>query len=76
MHDPKDHIPFGKNIGHIEVVGVGASMDDTIHIEVQMIKLGEERFICNNLVDLGVSLAEPAIKLLEGVGGRNKYAAG
>mmetsp|Transcript_30854 Transcript_30854/g.55902 ORF Transcript_30854/g.55902 Transcript_30854/m.55902 type:complete len:240 (-) Transcript_30854:205-924(-) len=40
MHNPKNHITFSEDIGHIEMIGVGASMDNSIHIQVQMIKLG------------------------------------
>ena len=67
MHDAEDHVTLSKNVGHIEVVGVGASMDDPVHVQVQVIELGEQRLIGNDLVDLGVALAEPAIKL-KGVG--------
>jgi hypothetical protein len=40
MHDPKYHITFGENIGDIKMAGVRASVDDPVHVKVQMIKLG------------------------------------
>ena len=63
MHDSKNHIPFSKDIRYIKMAGVGASVDNPIHIEVQMIKFRQERLICNDLVDFWVTLTEPAVKL-------------
>ena len=41
MHDPQNHIPFTEDIRNIKMAGVGTAMDDSIHVQVQMIKLGE-----------------------------------
>ena len=40
MHNTKDHITLGQNIRNIEVAGVSAAVDNTIHIQIQVIKLG------------------------------------
>jgi hypothetical protein len=40
MHDPKNHITLGKNVGYIEMIRVSAPVDDTVHVKVQVIKLG------------------------------------
>ena len=40
MHDPKNHITFSENIGYIEMIRVSAPVDDSVHVKVQMIKLG------------------------------------
>jgi hypothetical protein len=38
-------------------------MDDAVHVQVQVIKLGEERQVRDDLVDAGVALREPAVEL-------------
>lgn len=63
MHNPKDHITLSQNVGNIEMTGVGAAVDDPVHIQVQVIKLRQQGLICDDLVDLGVALAEPAVEL-------------
>lgn len=40
MHNPENHITFGQNIRDVEMIGVGAPMDDSIHVQIQVIKLG------------------------------------
>jgi hypothetical protein len=44
---------------------MGASVNDTIHIKIQMVKLWQERRVGDDLIDLGVALADPSIKLQE-----------
>jgi hypothetical protein len=63
MHNSKNHIPLGKDIGYIEMTGVCAAVDNAIHIQIQMIKLGQERLIRNDLVYFWISLTKPAVKL-------------
>lgn len=38
-------------------------MNDTIHIEIQVIELGQKSGIGNNFIDLGVSFTDPSVKL-------------
>jgi hypothetical protein len=42
---------------------VTTHMNDSIHIEIQMVKLGKKSGIGNDLIDLGVSLTDPSIEL-------------
>lgn len=42
---------------------VTTHMNDSIHIQIQMVKLGKKSGIGNDLIDLGVSLTDPSIKL-------------
>ncbi len=63
MHDAKHHITFGKDIGYIEMAGVGAAVDDPVHVQIQVVKLWKQRLIGNDLVNLWIALANPAVKL-------------
>lgn len=63
MHDAKHHITFGEDIGYIEMVGMGAAVDDPIHVQVEVVKLWKQRLIGDDLIDLWIALTEPAIKL-------------
>jgi uncharacterized protein YeaO (DUF488 family) len=63
MHDAQHHISFAKYIGNIHVVRVSTPMDDAIHVEIQMVKLWQQRGIRNNLIDFWIALANPAIEL-------------
>ena len=63
MHDTKHHIAFRKDIGYIEVVGMGAAVDDPIHVQIQVVKLWKQRLIGNDLINLWIALTEPAVKL-------------
>ena len=49
------------------MVGVCAAVDDAIHVQIQVVKLREKRFIGNDLINLRIALTEPAIKLSVGV---------
>jgi hypothetical protein len=63
VHDPEHHVTFTQNIRDIHVTWMRTSMNNPIHIEIQMIKLGKKRRIGNNLIDLGVSFTNPSVKL-------------
>ncbi len=39
------------------------SMDDTIHVEIQVIELWKEGGIGDNLIDLGIAFADPTVEL-------------
>ena len=45
------------------MVGVGAAVDDPVHVKVEMIELGEEGFIGDDLVDFRVAFRKPAVEL-------------
>ena len=63
MHNPKNHITFTENIGNIEMIGMSATMDDSIHVQIQVVKLRKQSLIGNDLVDFWIALTEPAVKL-------------
>jgi hypothetical protein len=42
---------------------VRAAVDNPIHVEIQVVKLGQQGIVSDNLVNLGVALGNPAIKL-------------
>ena len=62
MHYPQDHVAFGEDVGDVEVTGVGAAVDDAVHVEVEVVEFGEEGFVGDHLVDLGVALGEPSLQ--------------
>ncbi len=45
------------------MVGVGAAVDDPIHVQVEVVKLWKQRLIGDDLIDFWIALTEPAIKL-------------
>ena len=46
----------------VVIVGVGADVDDAVHVKVQVVKLWDLVFL-DHLTEAGVALAEPPIKL-------------
>lgn len=38
-------------------------MNDSIHIQIQMIKFRQQCRIRNNVINLGIAFADPAVKL-------------
>lgn len=40
-----------------------AAVNDTVHIQIQMVKLWQQRRVGNDLIDLCVPFADPSIKL-------------
>ena len=63
MHNAQNHITLGQNIRNIQMIGMSTSVDNTIHIQVQVIKFRQECFIGNDLIDFGVALTEPSVEL-------------
>jgi hypothetical protein len=63
MHNAQHHISFSQDIRDIHMTGMRASMDDSIHIQVQVVKLWQQSRIRNNLIDFRVALTDPSIKL-------------
>jgi phosphotransferase system IIB component len=66
MHDSKHHVPFRDNIGNVHMGRMRTTVNDTIHIEIQVVKLGQESIVRYNLVDLRITLGNPAIELTKG----------
>ena len=63
MHDPKHHFALRQAVRNVAVVRMSATMDNAVHVEVQMIKLWEKSIIADNLIDFGIALRDPAVKL-------------
>jgi hypothetical protein len=63
MHNTQHHITLANDIGNIHVAWVRTAVNDSIHIQVQMVKLRQQSGIRNDLIDLGIALTDPAVKL-------------
>ena len=63
MQNPQQHVLFGQDFGHILIGRVRAAMNDAIHIQIQMVKLRQQGIVGNNLVDFGITLGNPSVKL-------------
>ena len=46
----------------VVIVGVGADVDDAVHVKIQVVELWDLVFL-HNLTEAGVALAEPPIEL-------------
>jgi hypothetical protein len=42
---------------------MGATVNDSIHIEIQMVKLRQQGRVRDNLIDLGIAFTDPSVKL-------------
>jgi len=38
-------------------------VDDTVHVQIEVVKLREERRVRDDMVDLGVAFANPSVEL-------------
>jgi len=63
MHNTEHHVSFAQNIWDVHVIGMGTSMDNAIHIQVEMVKFRQKRRIRHDLVNLGIAFREPSVKL-------------
>ena len=63
MHNAEHHIPLAEDVGDVEVVRVGTSVDDTIHVQIKVIKLRKECRVRNDMVDLGIAFTNPSVEL-------------
>ena len=63
MHNTEHHVSFAQNIRDVHVIGMGTSMDNAIHIQVEMVKFRQKRRIRHDLVNLGIAFREPSVKL-------------
>ena len=60
LEDPQDHLGF-RHLG-TRVVAVRAVVDDSVHVEVERVDLGDVRAE-DGLVDERIALGEPAVEL-------------
>ena len=41
MHDSEHHVTFGDHVGDIQVTGMRATVNDSVHIQIEVVKLGQ-----------------------------------
>lgn len=63
MHNSQHHILLAQNLGHVQVRRMRASVNDAIEVEIEVIYFRKQRLIRDDLIDLGVSLRDPSVKL-------------
>ena len=63
VHDPQHHVLFAQDFRDVEVARVRATVNDPVQVQVQVVHLGQQRLIGDDLVDLGITLRDPSIKL-------------
>jgi hypothetical protein len=64
MHNAEHHVAFTQDGTNVHITGMRAPVNNTVHIEIQVVKLGQERRVGNDLIDLRVSFRDPSVKLL------------
>ena len=64
VHNSHHHVTLGQDIGNVHVTGMRTTMNDTIEIEIQMIDFGQQGIVADNLINLGITLGNPAVKLI------------
>ena len=64
VHDSQHHVPFREDsFRQVHVGRMGASVDNPIHIEIQVIKLGQQGIVGDNFIDFGIAFTNPTVKL-------------
>jgi hypothetical protein len=63
VHDTQHHIALAENIRDVKLVRVRTAVNDAIEIEVEMIKLGQQRAVRDDFVNFGIALRYPSVKL-------------
>jgi len=63
VHNSKHHVTFRYDVRYVHVAGMSTSMNNPIHVEIQVIKLGEQCRIGHDFVDLCVPFTDPSVKL-------------
>ena len=53
MHDPQHHVSFRQHLRNVLVIGMGTAVDNSIHIQVQVIEFRQQGLITNNFIDFG-----------------------
>mmetsp|Transcript_31089 Transcript_31089/g.61556 ORF Transcript_31089/g.61556 Transcript_31089/m.61556 type:complete len:243 (-) Transcript_31089:185-913(-) len=61
--DARHHLALTQGGGHVHARGVGAPVDDAVHVQVQVVEFGEEGAGGQDLVDVRVPLRQPAVEL-------------
>ena len=65
MHNTQHHVTFTEDIGDIQVAGMRTTMNNAVHVEIEMIKLGQESIVRDNLVDFRVAFRNPSVELCD-----------
>ena len=68
MHNAQHHIPFTNDIGKFSIGRMRTTVNDSIHIQIQMVDFRQQGRIGNNVIDFGITFADPAVEL----GGRGQ----
>ena len=63
MHYAQHHVSFTQDVRNVHVTRMSASVNDSIHIKVKVVEFRQQSRVRDNLIDLCVALAEPAVKL-------------
>ena len=63
MQNSQQHVFFRNHFGDILISWMRTAMDDTVHVQVQMIKFGQQGIVGHNLVNLRITLGNPSVKL-------------
>ena len=63
MHNSQHHVSFRKCIGNIHVIGMCASVNNAIHVEIEVIKFRQQGGIGHDLINLGIAFTDPSVKL-------------
>jgi hypothetical protein len=63
MHDSEHHISLTQDVRDVHMTRMGATVNDSIHIEIQMVKLRQQGRVRDNLIDLGIAFTDPSVKL-------------
>lgn len=63
MHNSEHHVSFADDIGNVQVAGMCTAVNDTVHIQVEVIEFRQKCRIRYDLIDLCVSFTNPSIKL-------------
>jgi hypothetical protein len=66
VHNPEHHVLLGQDVANIEGRRMRAPVDDPVEVQVQVVHLGEERLVRDDLVDLRVALGDPSVELAQG----------
>ena len=63
MQNSQQHIFFGQCFGKILIRRVRTSVDNAVHIQIQMIKLRQQGTVGDYLIDFWITLRNPSVEL-------------
>ena len=66
MHDSHHHVSFTQGTPHFQIGGMRTTMNNAIHIQIQVIKFRQQGRIGDHLIDFGITFRNPSIKLAIG----------